>query len=1707
MTGVLPQPELPDDWIVALHESIVADTHVESPTAPDERARDQIVQVRSCLHLLEDLRQANRASGGMIRQLLELSDELDETEDAEPTRIGRFEILEELGRGGHGIVLLAYDPTLKRQVALKVPRPELLANRQMRERFVREANAAARLTHPAIVQIYELGDAGPVCYIAAEFCPGRTLAESLRASGPFCDSQSAARVLLSLADAVEYANSRGVLHRDLKPANVMLVPAETRLASTQGGTEARATDFEPKLTDFGLAKLSDTESEYTRTGVLLGTPAYMAPEQAHGQTHELAPATDVYGLGTILYEILAGRPPFVGASDLEILRQVAEADPTPLSKIRPGISPDIAAICYKCLEKKPAARYATAAELAADLRRFLAGEPTTARPATPLERTVKWIRRYPMAAALIGVTTAALLLISIGGWIAYDRTRQARDEARLQRQEAQASAADALASGQKWRRQYYASTISRAWLDWEHDHYSEACDLLDRCLPAAGEEDLRESAWYQLWNFTHQFQSSLKQHTGPVYRAKFSPNGEWIASCGQDKTVCVWSAQTGQLQHVLSGHTGEVNGIAFSSDGRFIASVSDDASVRIWEAATGAEKTTLMPQQGRVVAVAFSPDGQVMATGGEDARIVMWDASTWTERHSLVHHTDQIEDLAFSPDGSLLASASDDKTAKPWNTSTWDLIETLVPSDNGMVNCLAFSRDGRHLATGGRSDRRVRLWDLTARRELKVLLDTKDWVQSLAFFDDDRQLAVATKQDVTDGRVEIISLQDGTTRKLLGHKLGVWSVDVAPNGGQLVTSGADGTIKTWDLRGVQPERTFADRGPLRAVAYAADGRLCFGGDDAFSLQVLDPSDDGQPKQIGASQSLIGDFDADGFDDRFWFHEGQWTIELAGDKTAPAQSIAFGAAGDVPLVGDWNGDGKADLGVYRQGKFLLKATTSQGDYGYEFVLGGASSIPLVADWDGNGYDEVGVIEEDRVLIDLRLTGRPAEYQATLPADDKPAIVSLAARLGKLDTTFGSNGIHTHGLKTRTDATAVAMQADGRIVASFNGADVQPSAHPAMQSGVLRFNANGTLEAGFRVDDVGDDAAAVPESTAETADLAIQPDGKIVILQGESKSGETRWRLRRLLADGTADTTFGPARDGNANIELGPQPNRIFRMVRQSDGKLVLAGYVPRPDSKYSQVVLARFNTDGTSDASFGPDKSGIVVTTVGQHTDQARCVCQQPDGKILIGGISWNLNQTFALVVRYNPDGSLDESFAEAGKLRISPPGVSAAVFDLVAEVSGDIIVVGNLGHWGATGMLARFDNSGKLDTSFGSQGWVSVPLSMENSAFARVALDSQNRIVVAGTSGADDTASAALLRFLPDGSLDADFRSELHRHPALASVGHSANGLAIDAADRPIMVAYMYSNKQYHFLASRFLAEPAESQPISADKTDAQNWPDVRQMQKEITTELIEHARARAVGAAPPRPVSCLAISPSGDVVATCSSPDHFVRVLEVASGRELAVLTGHQAEVLGLAFSPDGRCLATAGQDALLRVWDAQNWKLVAELAGHTLPVQAVAFSSDGKLLASAGKDGARIWRRSDFQQVTNIAELTGFSCIAFSPDSRTLATGGDDEVVKLWDVSTGHSIAKLTGHTGAVRAISFAPNGRTLASCGADRFARLWDLLTHQELIALTSGGRLVNSLMFSPDGDELTSVEETPTSHGELRIRNGRASPATQLRPSSR
>ncbi len=306
----------------------------------------------------------------------------------------------ELGRGGMGVVYKARHLALKRTVALKMIQAAGQAHEGLRARFKAEGEAVARLQHPNIVQVYEVGEAGGWPYCALEFVDGGSLDRKL--GGKPIPPRDAARLVEALARAMHLAHSRNVVHRDLKPANVLM-----------------AADGTPKVTDFGLARQLDADSGVTQAGAIMGTPSYMAPEQASGLTHEAGPAADVYALGAILYECLTGRPPFKGATVVETLDQVRTREPAAPRQLQAKTPRDLETVCLKCLRKEPERRYASAAELADELGRFLRGEPVLARPVGRLERAARWARRNPaLAAALAGVAVGAVVAscLAVTAW-------------------------------------------------------------------------------------------------------------------------------------------------------------------------------------------------------------------------------------------------------------------------------------------------------------------------------------------------------------------------------------------------------------------------------------------------------------------------------------------------------------------------------------------------------------------------------------------------------------------------------------------------------------------------------------------------------------------------------------------------------------------------------------------------------------------------------------------------------------------------------------------------------------------------------------------------------------------------------------------------------------------------------------------------------------------------------------------------------------------------------------------------------------------------------------------------------------------------------------------------------------------------------------------------------------------------------------------
>ncbi|MFP6600984.1 MAG: serine/threonine-protein kinase, partial [Pirellulaceae bacterium] len=312
-----------------------------------------------------------------------------------------YDLLGELGRGGMGVVYQARDQKLKRIVAIKMILSGVHASEEDMQRFQVEAEAVAKLQHPNIVQIFEVGEHKGNPYISLEYQEGGGLDKKIE--GTPQNVEESAQLIETLARAMQVAHSQDIIHRDLKPANILL-----------------SADGEPKITDFGLAKRMDEDSNQTKSGAVMGTPSYMAPEQASSSNQTLSPAADTYALGAILYHLVTGRPPFRAETQLDTLMQVISDEPLPPRRLNNKIAADLETICLKCLQKDISRRYLSAEELAEDLRRFLAGEPIAARPVTGLERTWKWARRRPAVAGLIGVTVVAAVALAIYG-VSYNR--------------------------------------------------------------------------------------------------------------------------------------------------------------------------------------------------------------------------------------------------------------------------------------------------------------------------------------------------------------------------------------------------------------------------------------------------------------------------------------------------------------------------------------------------------------------------------------------------------------------------------------------------------------------------------------------------------------------------------------------------------------------------------------------------------------------------------------------------------------------------------------------------------------------------------------------------------------------------------------------------------------------------------------------------------------------------------------------------------------------------------------------------------------------------------------------------------------------------------------------------------------------------------------------------------------------------------------
>lgn len=408
------------DLLAQFDEALLKGT-LKDATALMESIPEELVPViRSNQRFLAYLRETTQ-TGQFADRLAGEASSLDQQLLRRPTSFGRFQVIREIGCGSQGIVFLAHDPALKRNVAIKVPRWNSFSLEEHRQRFQREAEILGRLTHPNIVSVYEVCLIEPVLFIASDYCDGPTLAEYLKAATATISPIDAAKLVKSLASAIHYAHERGVVHRDIKPTNIILSQEKT-VSEDRSHVDISI----PKLVDFGLAYIEDA-THVTRSGIAMGTITYMSPEQAQGQMEKIGPATDIYALGAILYELLVGQPPIVGKSDPDTLQKIVTTDPVAPHRRLRSIPLDLSTIVMKCLDKVPESRYRKASDLEEDLQRFLDGLPTIARPIGPIGQSLKYFRKFPAAAISIFVIIGLLAVISIQSSISLRNIKAARE--------------------------------------------------------------------------------------------------------------------------------------------------------------------------------------------------------------------------------------------------------------------------------------------------------------------------------------------------------------------------------------------------------------------------------------------------------------------------------------------------------------------------------------------------------------------------------------------------------------------------------------------------------------------------------------------------------------------------------------------------------------------------------------------------------------------------------------------------------------------------------------------------------------------------------------------------------------------------------------------------------------------------------------------------------------------------------------------------------------------------------------------------------------------------------------------------------------------------------------------------------------------------------------------------------------------------------
>jgi WD40 repeat protein len=1394
--------------------------------------------------------------------------------DADPSRatvLARhappgYEILDVLGRGGMGVVYKARQLGLNRLVALKMILTGPHSSAEQLERFHSEARTIARLRHPHIVTVHEIGEHDGRPYFSLEYVDGGSL--DRRLAGTPLPAREAARLVALLARAIHEAHQLGILHRDLKPGNVLLAAG-----GVAAGATPPAAELVPKITDFGLAKQLETAanlpaqtrvSGQTHTGQILGTPSYMAPEQAEGKGRTLGPAVDVYALGAILYETLTGRPPFRAETPLDTLMQVMAEEPVPPTRLQPRVPRDLETICLKCLRKDPRKRYDSAAELADDLERFLKGEPIRARPVGSLERLRRWCVRNPAVATLVAAVASLLIIAAVIATIAAINIDAARAEAEEDRDAAAQSARVAeeatvreKAAAAKERNALQDAVAAKRKADEENrkaesslyfnrialaDRYrlandtARAVELLDLCPPA-----LRRWEWYWLKRMCQAELLTFRHHsvtvTVSITSVAFSPDDKYLASASQEDgsepqgLVRIWDLTTRQTRLSLRGHKNWVHGVVFSPDGKRLATAGEDRTARLWDALSGAPLLTLTGHTDIVWGLAFSPDGKRLATAGGDGTLRLWDLA----------NGNQVGFFSGRPFFGASMAGLAATLAGPGSLSAAAVVlgeKTLFPGHNGSCNAVAFDKEGKCLASGS-SDGMVLVWDVATQKELQRLTGHTNSCVSVAFSPDGKLLASAGY----DHTVKVWERSAGKERfTLRGHTDFVRGVAFSPDGQHLASVSEDQSVLIWNVQTGKQVAALRGHSALLALAYTRDGRFLASGGDDGTVKVWDAASIPPSVPLTMAQSmpysrdgryLAGVVGEDGKTVRIWeTATGKEFLSLNGHLLS-VNGMAFSP--DGKYLASAGKDQAVILWDARTGKKLH----ARSDHSAEVLCVEFSSDgKLLA---SGGWDEkvnVYLVETGKLLASIAENGGPVTSVAFHP-DGKRLMAAIDTNEGtllkewdwqnkqNLSPIWYGHSKPVRRMVFRSDGQRLATASEDKTISIWDmsaGKDrkelVKLKGHTA-PVWTVAFQPDDTPH-GTRLASASWDPGKLrgevklwqPETGQEILSLgrpgcsvAFSPDGK---------------RLRGVVTDGVWHLLMDW--DGRELPELLTLRNAGDTAVYSSDGKWIASTGPDEPvrlwdGASGKELLQIPTHQDRIFRIAFSPDNKRLATASA----DASVKVWEVPSGKELL---TFRKHTDLLTAVAFHPDGKW----------------IASAGYDNLVKV------------WDAA--------TGKEVCTFDKHG----------DRVLCVAFSPDKRLVASG----DDDATVLVW--------EAATGREVLR---FSNHTDSVNGVAFSPD-------------------GRFIASGSDDRTVRI--WEAKTGKEVRILRGHLDA------------------VRGVAFSPRGARLATAGW-EGVVTVWDVATGKELRRFEGHAGGVRTVSFSPDGpdgSRLLSAGQDGTVRVWEA---------------------------------------------------------------------------------------------------------------------------------------------------------------------------------------